>query len=88
MLYPNDHLKQVGNDEAQAEIDECMRLATEYGAGSSSGGNFPNIAQSLHRGPDHHEFVHGATTPWRGLADEITPPRGVRRVDRRGSASC
>jgi uncharacterized protein YcfJ len=38
VLYPNDHLKQVGNDQAQAEIDECMRLATEYGADSSSGG--------------------------------------------------
>jgi len=38
VLYPNDHLKQVGHDEAQVEIDECMRLATEYGADSSSGG--------------------------------------------------
>jgi hypothetical protein len=38
VLYPNDHLKQVGNDQAQAEIDECMRLASEYGADSSSGG--------------------------------------------------
>lgn len=55
VLYPNNHLKQVGNDQAQAEIDECMRLAKECGADSSSGGNFPNIAQSLHRGPDHHE---------------------------------
>jgi hypothetical protein len=38
VLYPNDHLKQVGDDQAQAEIDECMRLAAEYGADSSSGG--------------------------------------------------
>jgi hypothetical protein len=39
VLYPNDHLKEVGNEQAQAEIDECMRLAAEYGADSSSGGN-------------------------------------------------
>lgn len=38
VLYPNAHLKQVGNDQAQAEVDECIRLATEYGADSSSGG--------------------------------------------------
>jgi uncharacterized protein YcfJ len=38
VLYPNDHLKQVGNDQAQTEIDECMTLATESGADSSSGG--------------------------------------------------
>jgi len=39
VLYPNDHLKQVGSDQAQAEIDECTQLAAEYGADSSSGGN-------------------------------------------------
>jgi hypothetical protein len=38
VLYPNEHLKQVGNVQAQTEVDECMRLATEYGADSSSGG--------------------------------------------------
>jgi hypothetical protein len=38
VLYPNEHLKQVGNDQAQADIDDCMRLATEYGADSSAGG--------------------------------------------------
>lgn len=38
VLYPNDHLKQVGNDQAQADVDDCMQLATEYGADSSSGG--------------------------------------------------
>jgi len=38
VLYPNDHLKQVGNDQAQIDIDECMKLAAEYGADSSSGG--------------------------------------------------
>ncbi|HVO84466.1 MAG TPA: hypothetical protein VMU60_08580 [Syntrophobacteria bacterium] len=38
VLYPNDHLKQVGQDQAQTDIDECMKLATEYGADSSAGG--------------------------------------------------
>jgi hypothetical protein len=37
---------------------------------------FPNIAPSLDYGPEHHELIHGATTPWRGgLADEITRSR-------------
>jgi len=32
VLYPNDYLREVGNQQAQADIDECMRLAIEYGA--------------------------------------------------------
>jgi hypothetical protein len=38
VLYPNYHLQQVGDDTAQTEIDECIRLAKEYGASSSSSG--------------------------------------------------
>ncbi len=38
VLYPNYHLEQVGNEVAQADIDECMRLAAEHGATSSSSG--------------------------------------------------
>jgi len=37
VLYPNVYLKQVGNEKAQADIDQCMRLATEYGTKSDSG---------------------------------------------------
>jgi len=37
VLYPNYHLKQVGNDVAQADIDDCMHLAAEHGEKSSSG---------------------------------------------------
>lgn len=35
VLYPNEHLKQGGNEKAQADIDACMRLANESGAKSS-----------------------------------------------------
>ena len=38
VLYPNYHLEEVGDEQAQADIDECMRFAAEYGAKSSSGG--------------------------------------------------
>ncbi len=38
VLYPNYQLEQVGHEVAQADIDECMRLATEYGAASGSSG--------------------------------------------------
>jgi hypothetical protein len=32
VLYPNRHLQQVGETAAQAEIDECIRLAEAYDA--------------------------------------------------------
>jgi len=37
VLYPNPYLKQVRNERAQSDIDECMRLAAEYGTKSDSG---------------------------------------------------
>ena len=38
VLYPNPYLQNIGNEKAQADIDECMRLATEYGAKEDVGG--------------------------------------------------
>ena len=38
VLYPNPYLQNVGNEKAQGDIDECMRLATEYGAKEDVGG--------------------------------------------------
>lgn len=35
VLYPNDHLKRVGSESAQKDIDECIRLANESGARSN-----------------------------------------------------
>jgi outer membrane lipoprotein SlyB len=35
VLYPNEQLKQGGNEKAQADIDACMRLAKESGATSN-----------------------------------------------------
>jgi len=37
----------------------------------------PNTVLLLCYGPKHHNLIHGATTPWRGLADEITRSRGI-----------
>jgi len=38
---------------------------------------FPNTVPPLCFGPEHHDLIHGATTPGRGrLADEITRSRG------------
>ncbi len=31
VLYPNEHLRQVGSDAAAGEIDECTALAAEGG---------------------------------------------------------
>jgi len=30
ILYPNDHLKQVGPDQAEQDIEECNQLAEDY----------------------------------------------------------
>ena len=30
ILYPNDHLNQVGPDQAEQDIEECQQLADEY----------------------------------------------------------
>jgi hypothetical protein len=38
VLYPNPYLQNVGNEKAQADIDECMRLADQYGAKEDVGG--------------------------------------------------
>jgi len=38
VLYPNSHLNQVGSQTAQADIDECMRLAKENNATGNKGG--------------------------------------------------
>jgi hypothetical protein len=37
ILYPNNHFKQVGNEAAQTDIDECMQLAAASDAKSGSG---------------------------------------------------
>jgi outer membrane lipoprotein SlyB len=47
VLYPNYHLQEVGNETAQTEIDECIRLAKEYGTSSSSSGK---VAESTAKG--------------------------------------
>jgi uncharacterized protein YcfJ len=37
VLYPNAKLKQVGNEAAQRDIDECIQLAKESGVEHSGG---------------------------------------------------
>ena len=42
ILYPNDHLKQVGPTQAELDIQECEQLAEEYVAsnpGATVAGN-------------------------------------------------
>jgi hypothetical protein len=35
VLYPNNHLKMVGADAAQSDIETCSRLASRSGAGQN-----------------------------------------------------
>ena len=37
VLYPNAHLKQVGSETAQRDVDECLRFARESGAEGNKG---------------------------------------------------
>jgi len=34
VLYPNSHLKEIGQEKADQAIDDCIRMANEYKAGS------------------------------------------------------
>jgi hypothetical protein len=57
VLCPNDHLQQVGNKQAQADIDACMRLATEYGGDSESGSMARGGPSSDKQDPVFRHFV-------------------------------
>ena len=37
VLYPNAHLTYVGREAAEADIDECIQLAIDYGAKENRG---------------------------------------------------
>ena len=37
VLYPNAHLKHVGQEAARSDIDDCIQLAIDYGAKENSG---------------------------------------------------
>jgi uncharacterized protein YcfJ len=37
VLYPNSHLKYVGKETAETDIDDCFQLAIDYGAKEDSG---------------------------------------------------
>ena len=47
VLYPNYYFQQVGHEQAQTEIDDCIRFAKEYGVSSSSSGK---VAKSTAKG--------------------------------------
>ena len=37
VLYPNTHLKHVGRETAETDIDDCLQLAIDYGAKEDRG---------------------------------------------------
>ncbi len=43
-LYPNNHLKAVGDAQAQKDIDTCMANATDYGVQEKQDGKVPQKA--------------------------------------------
>ena len=57
VLYPNAHLNQVGTQAAQADIDECMRLAKESNVAENKGGE---VAKSTAAGAVVGAAIGGA----------------------------
>ncbi len=39
VLYPNEHLRSVDEERARWDVDECVRLAKQYGESESIAGN-------------------------------------------------
>ena len=37
VLYPNAHLKYVGKETAESDIEDCLQLAADYGAKEDTG---------------------------------------------------
>lgn len=54
VLYPNAKLKRVGNEVAQWDVDDCMRMAEQYGVSAGSG-------EKVARGAGEGAAVGGAT---------------------------
>ncbi len=54
VLYPNTKLKRVGNEVAQRDIDDCLRLAEQYGVS-------PGRGDKVARGAGGGAAVGGAT---------------------------
>ena len=47
VLYPNSHLQYVGKEAAEADINDCIQLAKDYGVDSDKG---TEIAKSSAKG--------------------------------------
>lgn len=54
VLYPNAKLERVGNEVAQRDIDDCMRLAEQYGVS-------PGREDRVARGAGAGAAIGGAT---------------------------
>ncbi|KPK18793.1 MAG: hypothetical protein AMJ67_08450 [Betaproteobacteria bacterium SG8_41] len=54
VLYPNAKLKRVGNEAAQWDVDDCMRMAEQYGVSPGGG-------EKVARGAGEGAAVGGAT---------------------------
>jgi len=70
VLYPNDHYKAVGPDQAEMDIADCQRLAQQYGA--TGGGKAGDVAGSTTTGA-----AVGAAAGAAGGAVRGRPGRGA-----------
>jgi len=80
ILYPNDHLKQVGPDQAEQDIEECKQLAEDYvpehdgatvagntAVGAGAGGAIGAVGGAIRGGAGIGAAVGAATGATAGL---------------------
>ena len=68
VLYPNAHLKNVGDASAQRDIDDCMRLADDAGVAKSNNQVARSGAQGAAVTPGRYTATLG-----KQVGDTVTP---------------
>ena len=66
VLYPNAKLKRIGNEAAQRDVDDCMRMAEQYGVS-------PGIGEKVARRAGEGAAVGGATGAVRAVVSRARP---------------
>ena len=102
VLYPNQTLRSVGPEAAQADIDACLRLAREYGSGGGQAGRVAGetagsaatgaavgaVTGAILGAPGTGAAVGAAGAGTAGLLRGIFGERGPDEIERRFVERC
>ena len=83
VLYPNAYLKYVGKASAESDIDDCIQLATDYGAKEDSGTKVAkDTAKGAAVGAVTGNLGDGAASMTRSMINSGEPgPVAIKFVD-------